>query len=161
MDKDIRIEIREGGDIAYFFRFSTFFLYARKRMLQQLFWQEFSKTLRLWRRLDFSCGLRCRRFQGRVGVGPYSPSLVLPRYSARAILNKIIVEKNPYFNDLLRGFSIPSRPWSSDIVVSENSFSIFFGMPTKPRFIKLLKYTALTTAARSGARSAATARSLF
>ena len=51
MDKNIRIEIREGGDIAYFFRFSTFFLHARKRMLQQLFWQEFSKTLRLWRRL--------------------------------------------------------------------------------------------------------------
>ena len=44
------------------------------------------------------------------GVGPYSPSLVFPRYSARAILAKIMVPRIPYFDDLLRRFSIPSRP---------------------------------------------------
>ena len=54
MDEDIRIEIRGGGDIAYFFRFTGYF-FARKRILQQFCWQEFSKTLLLRRSLDYLC----------------------------------------------------------------------------------------------------------
>ena len=35
MDEDIRIEMREGGDIAYFFSFYSigYFFFARKRIL--------------------------------------------------------------------------------------------------------------------------------
>ena len=53
-----------------------FFFFASKRILQQFCWQEFSKTLRLLRRLDFHTGLDVGGLRVEWGVGPYSPSLV-------------------------------------------------------------------------------------
>ena len=41
------------------------------------------------------------------GVGPYSPSLVYPRYSTRAILAKIIVEKKSLFRRFIEGILHP------------------------------------------------------
>ena len=41
------------------------------------------------------------------GVGPYSPSLVFPRYSARAILAKIIVQKKSLFQRFIEGILHP------------------------------------------------------
>ena len=127
MDEDIRIEMRGGGDIA-FFSFYIIFFFARKRILQHFIGRNLARLCGFGEGWIIHAGLDVGGLRVEWGVGPYSPSLVYPDYSARVILAKIIVKKkNPYFNDLLRGFSIPSRPWSSGAVVSENSFFYILG----------------------------------
>ena len=110
MDEDIRIEMRGGGDIA-FFSFYIIFFFARKRILQHFIGRNLARLCGFGEGWIIHAGLDVGGLRVEWGVGPYSPSLVYPDYSARVILAKIIVKKkNPYFNDLLRGFSIPSRP---------------------------------------------------
>ena len=109
MDEDIRIEIRGGGDIAYFFVLLRIFLQGNEyfnnfvgRNLARLCC--FGEAWIIYADLDVGS------LRAEWGVGPCSPSLVFPRYSKRAILAKIIVDKKTYFKDLLRGFSISTRP---------------------------------------------------
>ena len=95
-----------------------FFFFASKRILQQFCWQEFSKTLRLLRRLDFSYWPWRWRFEGRVGRGSIFTIPCFPRYSARAILAKIIEKKKSLFQSTIYWGDSPSHLDLDRVVLS-------------------------------------------
>ena len=92
LDEDIRIEMREGGDIAYFFSFYStgyFFLQGNEYFIGR----NLARLCGFGEGWIIHAGLDVGGLRVEWGVGPYSPSLVYPDYTARAILAKIIVQK--------------------------------------------------------------------
>lgn len=127
MDKDIRSEMREGGDIEEAFNQEARRLEALRLCAANgdgalpisIFFSQgnpyFDNIVgRTFARLGgfregwiLHAGLDVGGLRVEWGVGPYSPSLVRPRYSARAILAKIIVQKKSLFERFIEGILHP------------------------------------------------------
>ena len=127
MDEDIRSEMREGGDIEDALnqeadRLEKLRLRAANGRGQLPISIFFSQGSRLFdnfvgrgvaRLCSFGegwilhAGLDLGGLRVEWGVGPYSPSLVFPRYSARAILAKIMVPRKSLFQRFIEGMLHP------------------------------------------------------
>ena len=127
MDKDLRSEMREEGDIDDAFnqeasRLEKLRLRAangRGQLPISIFFSQGNRYFdnfvgrSIARLCDFGegwilhAGLDLGGLRVEWGVGPYSTSLVFPRYSARAILAKIMVPKKSLFQRFIEGILHP------------------------------------------------------
>ena len=126
MDEDIRIEMR-GGDIEDAFNqeanrleklrlraangegelpISIFFSQGN-RSFNNLVVRGFARLCSFGEGWILHAGLDLGGLRVEWGVGPYSTSLVFPRYSARAILAKIMVPKKSLFQRFIEGILHP------------------------------------------------------
>ena len=126
MDEDIRIEMREGDIEDAFNQEADRLEKLRLRAANgegelpiSIFFSQGNRSLnnlvgRGFARLGFGegsgilyAGLDVGGLRVEWGVGEYSPSLVYPRYSARAILAKIMVPKKSLFQRFIEGILHP------------------------------------------------------
>ena len=127
MDNDLRGEMREGGDIEDAFnqeadRLEKLRLRAangRGQLPISIFFSQGNRYFNnfVGRGIARLCGfgegwilhagLDLGGLRVEWGVGPYSPSLVFPRYSARAILAKIMVPRKSLFQRFIEGILDP------------------------------------------------------
>ena len=127
MDEDIRIEMREGGDIEDAFNqearrlealrlraangdgelpISIFFSQG-SRFFNNLVGRGVARLCGFGEGWILHAGLDLGGLRVEWGVGPYSPSLVYPRYSARAILAKIMLPRKSLFQRFIEGILHP------------------------------------------------------
>ena len=127
MDEDIRSEMREGGDIEDAFNqearrlealrlraangdgelpISIFFSQGN-RYFNNFVGRGFARLCGFGEGWILHTGLDLGGLRVEWGVGPCSPSLVYPRYSARAILAKIMVPKKSLFQRFIEGILDP------------------------------------------------------
>ena len=127
MDKDLRGEMREGGDIEDAFNqeadrleelrlraangrgqlpISIFFSQGN-RYFDNFVGRGIARLCGFGEGWILHAGLDLGGLRVEWGVGPYSPSLVFPRYSARAILAKIMVPKKSLFQRFIEGILHP------------------------------------------------------
>ena len=127
MDKDIRSEMREGGAIEEAFNqearrlealrlsaangdgalpISIFFSQGNP-YFDNIVGRNFARLGGFREGWILHAGLDVGGLRVEWGVGPYSPSLVRPRYSARAILAKSIVQKKSLFQRFIEGILHP------------------------------------------------------
>ena len=127
MDKDLRSEMREGGDIEDAFNQEALRLEALRlraangegelpisiffsqgnRSFNNLVGGGFARLCGFGEGWILHAGLDLGGLRVEWGVGPYSTSLVYPRYSARAILAKIMVPKKSLFQRFIEGILHP------------------------------------------------------
>ena len=127
MDEDIRIEMRKGGDIEDAFNQKALRLEALRlraangdgELPISIFFSQGNENFNNFIGRGFArlggfeegwvlhAGLDLGGLRVEWGVGPYSPSLVYPRYSARAILAKIMVPKKSLFQRFIEGILHP------------------------------------------------------
>ena len=127
MDKDLRGEMREGGDIEDAFNqeadrleelrlraangrgqlpISIFFSQGN-RYFDNFVGRGIARLCGFGEGWILHAGLDLGGLRVEWGVGPYSPSLVFPRYSARAILAKIMVPRKSLFQRFIEGILHP------------------------------------------------------